>query len=178
MKLKSLLIGLAALAAAALYASPYLTVQQMRAAAKERDGERLASYVDFPAVRASLKTEVQAKLAGRERNERGDPTPAAAMGAAVAGALLGPLVDALITPEALGRILQGQQPASAMVRVGDGRPAAAHEAEERLETTMGYESPSRFVFSVRKQGDGEEPVDLVLRRDGLLQWKLAELRLP
>ncbi|QPF76177.1 DUF2939 domain-containing protein [Roseateles sp. DAIF2] len=174
MKFKSLLIALVALAAAGLYATPYLTVQQMRAAAKERDGERLASYVDFPAVRASLKTEVQAKLAGLDRNERGDPTPAAAMGAAVAGALLGPMVDALITPEALGRILQGQQPVSAMTRVGE-RPA---EAPERLETAMGYESPSRFVFSVRRQGAGEEPVDLVLRREGLLQWKLAELRLP
>ena len=176
MRRKALLIGAVALAAVGLfYATPYLAVQQMRAAAEARDAARLASYVDFPALRASLKSGVQARLAGSERNERGDPTPASAMGAAVAGALLGPLVDVLITPEALGRILQGQQPASAVVRIGEGEAA---EAEPRLHTEMGYESPSRFVFSVRKQGDDEEPVDLVLRREGLLQWKLAELRLP
>lgn len=175
MKFKSLLIGLAVLLAAGLYATPYLTVHQMREAARQRDGERLASYVDFPAVRASLKTEVQAKLAGLDRNERGDPTPASAMGAAVAGALLGPMVDALITPEAVGRMLQGQPPLSAMTRVGDREPG---ESASKLDTTMGYESAGRFVFSVKRRGADEDPVDLVLRREGLLRWKLAELRLP
>jgi hypothetical protein len=178
-----LVIALAALAGAGLYATPYLTVQQMRAAAEQRDAARLAGHVDFPALRASLKSGVQARLAGSQRNERGEPTPASTMGAAVAGALLGPLVDALITPEALGRILQGQRPASAAVgiggrNVGDQAGDPAGEPAEALQTEMGYESPSRFVFSVRRAGDGEEPVDLVLHREGLLQWKLAELRLP
>jgi len=171
MKTRTVLLTLAGIALLGFYATPYLTVQQMRNAAAARDAERLAGYVDFPALRESLKSGVQARLAGQERNERGEPTPASAMGAAVAGALLGPLVDSLITPEALGRLLQGQRPASALL--------PGHNAEpEALETQMGYESPGRFVFSVKKQGDDEEPVDLVLRRDGVLGWKLAELRLP
>lgn len=172
MKPRSLLLVLAVLVALGLYATPYLTVQQMRSAAAARDAEKLAAYVDFPAVRESLKTGVQARLAGQDRNARGEPTPASAMGAAVAGALLGPLVDSLITPEALGRLLQGQRPAGAVL------PGGGQTEPEALETQMGYESPSRFVFSVKKQGDDEEPVDLVLRRDGMLGWKLAELRLP
>lgn len=170
MKTRSLLLALAASAALCLYATPYLTVQQMRSAAAAHDAEKLAGYVDFPALRDSLKTGVQARLAGQDRHAGGEPTPASAMGAAVAGALLGPLVDQLITPEALGRLLQGQSPAGALLP-GEARPAA-------LETHMGYESPGRFVLSVRKQGEDEDPVDLVLRRDGLLGWKLAELRLP
>lgn len=170
-KFKRGLLGLAALAVALFYATPYLAVHQMRSAAAARDATRLSGYVDFPALRASLKTGVQARLVGQELNEAGQPTAASAMGAAVAGALLGPMVDALITPESLGRVMQGQPPASAVIGPG-GEPATPGH----LQTAMGYESPSRFVFSVKPQG--EEPVDLVLRREGLLHWKLAELRLP
>ena len=57
-------------------------------------------------------------------------------------------------------------------------PTAPTMAAEPLDTRMGYESPNRFVYSVTKQGSGEEAIHLVLRRDGLLAWKLAELRLP
>jgi len=175
-KLRTGLLVLAGLAALALYASPYLALQRMRAAAAGRDAAGLAAYVDFPAVRDSLKQGVQARLARQDLNEQGEPTPASAMGAAVAGALLGPMVDALITPESLARVLQGQRPAAAVIGVGGGERGAP--SSEALETQMGYESLNRFVFSVRKQGDDEEPVDLVLRREGLLRWKLAELRLP
>jgi hypothetical protein len=171
--LKKLGIGLALLAGLALYASPYLAVQQMRSAAAERDAAKLSGYVDFPALRESLKRGVHARLAGQLLNENGQPTPASAMGAAVAAALLGPMVDSLITPDSLGRMLQGQRPAAAMVGV-----SADPSAAEPLQTRMGYESPSRFVVSLQQPGEDEEPVDLVLRREGLLHWKLAELRLP
>ncbi len=182
----------AALAAGGFYLTPYLAIQQLRSAAAAQDADGLAAQVDFPALRASLKTSVQAHLAGQELNERGEPTPAAAMGAAIAGALLGPMVDTLVTPASLGRLLQGQAPAAAVL--GSGRNERSSRAEKpasakppsaeatadppALETRMAYESLNRFVFSVKKQGTGEEPVHLVLYRKGLLAWQLAELRLP
>ena len=46
---------LLAVVGGALFAQPYYTAYQMRAAADRRDHEALASYIDFPAVRASLK---------------------------------------------------------------------------------------------------------------------------
>jgi hypothetical protein len=105
------------------------------------------------------------------------------MGAAVAGALLGPLVDELITPQSLARLLQGQTPVEAAIghrRAPRTEPAATADdaASPKLETAMGYESASRFVFSVKRAGADEEPIELVLHRKGLLSWQLAELRLP
>ena len=47
-----------------------------------------------------------------------------------------------------------------------------------VETAMGYEHPQRFVFSIRQAGEDEEPVELVLHRQGLFGWQIAELRLP
>ncbi|MFN3809653.1 MAG: DUF2939 domain-containing protein [Roseateles asaccharophilus] len=174
--LKTALLALALVAGLALYATPYLTVHQLREAARERDAQALAAHVDFPALRQHLKLSVQDRLAGRERNERGDPTPAAAMGAAVAAALLGPMVDVLITPETLGRILQGESPLG--LPGGREPPTYSQEGRPRLLTEMGYESPGRFVFSLRREGDGEEPIALVLHRQGLIGWRLAEMRLP
>lgn len=171
-----LALGLAALALAALFFSPYLALQQMRAAAARGDAEALAARVDFPALRASVKVGVQARLIGRGRlDEEGRPTRAGSMGAAVAGALLGPMVDALITPASLARLLQGVPPATA------GLPASAPAPEvaaQRLETRMAYEHLNRFVFSIRPLGEDEEPVELVLYRRDLFGWQLVELRLP
>lgn len=162
---RKLWLGVAALlAVAGLYATPFIAVQQMRAAARAHDGPALAAWVDFPAVRESLKLGLRAKLVG------GQATPANVMGAAVAGALLGPMVDALITPDSLARVLQGQPPAQAAQARDTAVPA-------QVETQMGYESPSRFVFAIKPQGSDDDPVELVLRRDGLWGWKLAGLRL-
>ena len=169
MKPKSALIGAVVLALAALYATPFFALHQMREAARAQDGQALAAWIDFPAVRDSLKSSLRAKLIG------GNVNPAHVMGAEVAGALLGPMVDALITPESLGRVLQGQPPARAALPVETA--TAAPEVETPVETRMGYESPSRFVFAIKPQGSDDDPVELVLHRDGLWGWKLAALRL-
>jgi hypothetical protein len=174
MKLKrTMAVTLAVLLVAGFYATPYLALQQMRKAATQRDGEALSRQVDFEALRASVKRGVQQGLIGEQRDGQGDPAPARVMGAAVAAALLGPMVDALITPQSLARLLQGQRPAAAVIP-----GSAAPPATDELQTRMGYESFNRFVFSLRPRGSQEEPVELVLHRDGLLGWKLAELRLP
>ena len=180
MKLKTILVMVALLLAGMVYGSPYLAVHDMRAAAQVSDAAKLGGYVDFTALRQSIKTGVQAKIAGQERNENGDPTPASAMGAAVAGALLGPMVDTLITPQSLERLLRGQRPMKAAVGALIGEPArAASEPPAKLETHMRYESFNSFVLSIRPEGDDdEEPVELVMQRHGLFSWKLSELRLP
>ncbi|WP_397535829.1 DUF2939 domain-containing protein [Roseateles sp.] len=159
------------LALAAVFLSPYLTLQQLRAAAEARDAQAFSRHVDFDALRGQLKQGVQRKLAGQERGTDGQPTPASAFGAALAGALLGPMVDALITPESLARLMQGQSPLRAAGPLGGEAPGSSV-----LQTQMGYESPNRFVFAIARHG--ELPVELVLHREQLLFWKLAELRLP
>ncbi len=172
-----LLWGAALVFGLLLYASPYLALLQMRQAAGVRDGSALAAWVDFPSLRASVKLGVQQRLVGpRSPGSAEPPSPARAMGAAVASALLGPMVDALITPASLARLLQGVPPASAALPRPQGSEAAV--PPPRVETAMGYEHPQRFVFSIRQAGEDEEPVELVRHRQGLFGWQIAELRLP
>ena len=164
---RRLALGAGALVFAGLYLSPYVALHQLRAAADARDAQALSAMVDFPAVRDSLKTGLRDQWVGSE------PSPAKVIGAEMAGALLGPMVDALITPASLGRVLQGQPPANAALP----DLGAAPRGRAPLDTTMGYESFGRFVFSIRPAGSDEAPVELVLRRDGLWAWKLAGLRI-
>lgn len=170
LRLSSALLLLLALAGVVL--SPYLTLHQLRAAAEARDAQAFSRHVDFDLLRDHLKQGVQRKLAGQERGADGQPTPASAFGAALAGALLGPMVDTLITPESLARLMQGQSP----LRAAAGPLGGEAPGRSALETQMGYESPNRFVFAIARRG--ELAVELVLHRERLLFWKLAELRLP
>ncbi len=172
------LLLFAVLALTTVWVMPYLSLKELRTAAADGDAERFSAQVDFEALRQNLKRGVQDQLLGAERDAQGRPSPARAIGAAVAGALLGPMVDTLVTPESLARLMQGQRPAAAAT--GLGGPAAQGGDSPPLETAMRYESLNRFVFSVRpRDAEADEaPVELVLHRRGLLQWRLAELRLP
>lgn len=156
-----------------LFFTPYLTANAMRSAAEEGNGGKLSGYVDFPALRESLKASFNAKLASEVVGEAED-NAFAALGAAMASAFVSPMIDALVTPESLVMMMTGETPqpgtTSATAKASTGKLDA--------DITMSYESFDTFVVTVSKRGEGEEPVGLVLRRDGLISWKLSALRLP
>src|SRR3989442_6257184 len=65
MKPKTLARALAALCVAAaglLYASPYIALHQIGKAVERRDAQALSGYVDFPALRESIKGQMMASL--------------------------------------------------------------------------------------------------------------------
>ena len=166
--------GLLALALGGWLSTPWLALHELREAARAQDPERLSAAIDFPELRESVRLNLLERVAraddGPAMGQRG--SRARALGAAVAGALLGPMVDALITPEAIASLLRSQRPQGAVWH------ATAHE--ENLSARSYYESPNRFVVSLRpaESAADEDPIQLVFHRDGMFGWKLAELRLP
>jgi len=54
-----------AAALAFIYASPYIALNRVKRAADARDAQTVNEYVDFPALRASLKEQVGALLTRR-----------------------------------------------------------------------------------------------------------------
>ena len=107
--MKRWLIGVLVLAAAYFVASPFLTVHYMKSAAERRDGEALSEYVDFPAVREDLKDQINLKL-GREMTKEMDDNPFAALGGMLAGAMIGKMVDVIVTPAGLIELMKGDVP--------------------------------------------------------------------
>jgi hypothetical protein len=152
------------------YLTPYHAYSGMTEAAENRDTVALANYVNFPALKESVKANVNAKFSAEIAKQR-DSHPAAALGAAVASALINPMVEALITPDSLSAMIRNGVPPSE-----DAGNAAAPESQ--TETTKGYEGFNRFVVKVRQQNTTREPVVFVFHREGLLSWKLSAMRLP
>jgi hypothetical protein len=91
------------------YASPYLALDHLKRAADARDAETVSEYVDYPALRESLKDQI-AGLLTRKIQARANGNPLAALGAMIGVALIGPLVDAYATPDGVAALLNGMPP--------------------------------------------------------------------
>ncbi len=106
----------------AVYASPYRAVNALREAAEAGDRERLVTFVDFPALRESLKAELNATVIA-PMLDKAQGKPYSGLGTVLAGAMLGPMVDAMVTPEGVAE----------MVRRGRPRPATGDTAATAAE---------------------------------------------
>jgi hypothetical protein len=72
-RVAAIVVAIGLLWGGAYYGSPYWAVHQMQAAARAGEGDRLAGYIDFPAVRESIKSQLQAKLMKQMQNDNVKP---------------------------------------------------------------------------------------------------------
>jgi hypothetical protein len=180
------------------YASPYMALNTLKRAADARDVQTVNEYVDFPALRESLKQQVTGLLT-RRLDVQGNGNPFAAIGAMIGVALIGPLVDAYATPDGVAALLNGMPPRGnpgerPPVPAGANNPPAAtapapepaHPAAgnngnsatppQPPQTTAGYHGLNEFVVSYQ-HGVGDARYSAILRREGLFTWKLAAVNL-
>lgn len=157
-------------------AGPYLTVQAIREAVKEQDTAALSKHVDFPALRSSLKLQLDDYLVRRA----GPDAQSSLLGSIalrVASGATGGVVDAMATPVGLGAMLEGR---NLWHRVNGSRNGADSYApgpprDPLQDAKYRFESPSRFTATVHDR-DGDRVV-FVLTRKGL-RWKISDVRLP
>lgn len=152
------------------YFAPYLAVSGMKSAAEAKDAVKLSDYVNFPALKESLKASFNAKLTSDVVKEK-DGNPFAALGATLAAAFINQMIDAFVTPESLAMMMRGDKPQSAK------NIEKTKFLDSNVDTSMTYESFDRFVVTVKKKGTTEEPLGLVFNRDGMFSWKLSAVRL-
>ncbi|WP_353189509.1 DUF2939 domain-containing protein [Pandoraea pnomenusa] len=88
-----------------LFGTPYYTLWRARDAANARDADALSSYVDYPAVRESLKTSLHDQLARQMDKQHNNAFGALAL--AFGGWVSDRVVEALLTPEAVAAMLRG-----------------------------------------------------------------------
>jgi hypothetical protein len=182
------------------YASPYMALNNLKRAADARDTQTVNEYVDFPALRESLKQQVTGLLT-RRLDAHGNGNPFAAIGAMIGVALIGPLVDAYATPDGVAALLNGMPPRGnpgerPPVPPAPAAPAPAEPAPsvagntangpansensatppQPPQTTAGYRGLNEFVVTFQ-HGAGDARYSAILRREGLFTWKLAAVNL-
>jgi hypothetical protein len=189
------------------YASPYIALNNLKRAADARDAQTVNQYVDFPALRESLKQQVTG-LFTRRLDGHGNGNPFAAIGAMIGVALIGPLVDAYATPDGVAALLNGMPPRGNPGERPPVPPAASGSAPEPAPPVAGSTGndaansttngpthsennatppqPPQTTAGYRglnefvvtyQHGAGDARYSAILQREGLFTWKLAAVDL-
>jgi hypothetical protein len=144
------------------YGTPYWTLHQMREAVRDHDGAALAEHIDTPALRENLSRQMRAKLSIETHKEEG----LGALGAILAGAMIGPLIDRMVSPDGLQALLDGV-PAGG----GPAKPTALTSKKPEID----HDGVSGFRVHDPRHAAGEG--DLIFKREGIA-WKLVAIDLP
>ncbi|WP_407351713.1 DUF2939 domain-containing protein [Luteimonas sp. R10] len=166
----ALLLALGAYVAA----GPYLTIRAIQQAVQEDDTRALARQVDFPALRSSLKLQLDDYLV-RSAGADAQGSAFGQLGLRIASGLAGGAVDAMVTPVGLAAMMEGRRVWRRVDVRALPQPAGEPAAKPLQDAERRYESPSRFTATVHD--DAGRPVVFVLTRDGL-HWRLSDIRLP
>lgn len=172
------------------FASPYWSLYRLKGAVERNDAVFVADRVDFPQLRESFKGALMASLAKDAVNGEADGMEA--LGAAFGALMVGPMVDAFVTPEGLVQMMQGRK-MDAMLDEDPGtsetvaEPTAAgiqegDESEGGMDvSSMGYETLNRFAVTLAGEPEAsaseKESFTLLFSRRGLTGWKLAGIRI-
>ncbi|WP_020655143.1 DUF2939 domain-containing protein [Massilia niastensis] len=167
----------AGLLAMSVAASPYWALHRLRSAVEERDAQAFSERVDYPLLRASMKEQLKGAMRAELGGEGADGNPLAAFGQAMAGVLIDPLVDMVVTPG--GVMVMMERGKTSLPRPGQEpeRPAPADRPgrdAEKVDYALSYRGWDRVALT-RKGGDGGS---FILRRYGVWHWKLAGIELP
>ncbi|MPW18386.1 DUF2939 domain-containing protein [Paraburkholderia sp. CNPSo 3157] len=182
------------------YTSPYISLDRLKRAADARDVETVNEYVDYPALRESLKLQVTGLLT-RRLDVQHNGNPLAAIGAMIGVALIGPLVDAYATPDGVAALLNGMPPRGEPGERPPPPPAAPPDNSAQPpapgasssnstnnntsngtpppqppETSAGYRGINEFVV-MYQHGVGDTRYSAIFRRQGLFSWKLSAVDL-
>ena len=164
---KSTIVGivvvLLALAGGWYWGSPHYTLHQMRAAADAGDTDKLASYIDFPALRTSLKEELKAKAASEMAKQ---DNGMAALGAALAMNMIDGMVDGMITPTTMRKVFIADKE--------KGPKGIRNVDATAKDLAIDRTGIDQFRLHPKGKDDGN---GLIFTRHGL-GWQLSAMRIP
>jgi hypothetical protein len=155
--------------------SPHWTLYQMRTAMEKRDAGAFSKYVDFPALRESFKAQMMVALNQKMGGDKAEGNPFAAKGQALATALVGPLIDAMVTPAGVIAMMNSgtPKPTEAVVTAAKKSPPA--EPATMPPMRVSYEGWSKVT--VQSIDSGEGAGCFVFKRQGLWSWRLSSVEL-
>lgn len=166
-----LAIAAAVVIAGLLYASPYLALRSIGKAIDAKDADTVAEYVDFPALRESVKGQLLIKMQAELQKPEMKDNPFAGLGQMLAASMVNQVVDTLVSPAGVMLMLENGKP---------GKPADVAAAGVGVETKVSQ----RKNMAVNYQGwskvfvhPKDQPGGFVFRRDGLMGWKLVAIKM-
>lgn len=178
---KSLIVGIAvgavALFGIAWAAAPVLAAQALIRAAKAGDEGKIEALVDFPALRESLKAELNAELRARmSRDPRLADSGLGGLGMMLAPMILSGAVDAVVTPDVVAQMVRTAD-APDPTRSAEPEPKADKADGDDIHQAWGYRGFNAFAVTLTDRDQPDDHLALILERRGLFDWKLAAVDL-
>ena len=147
--------------------SPQITLFRLHDAAEAGDGEAVMSYIDLPALKASLKQEAKHALVDQAR-EGTDSN----IGIGLGSAIVDMAVDRFVTEENIAAVVTDPSVVSTAVNPYADIATEAPESPDEVNFTIQRSGLNEFRL-IPDSGDGGA---LIFRRDGL-GWKLSGVSL-
>ena len=164
-------------AGAYVYATPYITLWNMRSAFVNKDAKAFCSYIDFPVFRENFKAELNAKMMSEmTKNKELQDNPFAGLGLMMAPAIINNMVDAFVSPAAIERLMNEPTPSGEDA----GKPSSPFKGfgeNSDMDVSTGYESFSEFTVDTVSKTNPAQGVKIVLERRGLFSWQLVNIKL-
>ena len=144
------------------FESPVWTLKGMKGAAQSHDADALNAYIDYPALRESLKAELTVRMTVEAQK---DKSGFGALGIAVGSAMMGPMIDGIVSPAGMRAALL----ANSQTNLAPSA-SALHVPEKPVIVRRNF---SEFLVTSKDQPNG----GLVFKRHGL-SWMLSGVELP
>lgn len=151
------------LLAGALFASPYITLWQMRADLQRQDLPAITERIDFPSVREGLKQQASAYIEAKSGEYGAGP-----IGSWLGSRLMAPLVDAAVTPEGVVILLTRQA----------RTPDSVDAAEAPAPATPDPQPDLRYLDYGHFQVAYPNGFAITLTRSNGFVWRITAVRLP
>lgn len=159
-------------------ASPLLATRALVQAAKVGDRKGLERQVDFPAFRASLKDELNARMMVEMRKDkRMADSGLSGLGMLLAPAIVGGAVDAFVTPQAIAVMVQEGRTPKPLPGGNAPPPSSAEGESKRVRQSWSYRDLDTFAVTLTRDDQPDEAVSLLMKRRKLFGWKLAGIDL-
>jgi Protein of unknown function (DUF2939) len=159
--------GLVGILSGGAYYAPYLTLNNIKNATEHRNADALSQEINFPELRVSVKENIKAKIL--KQTSKDGTIKATELTPTLVEKIVNPIVDELITPAGLEKLMLDKVPEAKI-------DLSYLETDiNKSSVTMGYESFDRFVIRIIDKVDRTKDVSLILKRDGLLAWKLSAI---
>lgn len=154
-----------------LAASPYLTASALKNAVDKGDGEKVASYIDYPLVRSNLKQDLNTAI-DRQHQQQSKNTFGAGLSADIAKRVLNGMIDFIITPDNTVSIIRGVDPQEVATNPDISRSGEQTDIQDAV---LAYRGLNRFDITVTNNED--QAVTLGMQRR-FLTWKVTQIQLP
>lgn len=148
------------------FESPAWTLRNMKAAADANDAEALNAYIDYPALRQSFKAEVMARMMTEAQK---DKSGFGALGLAFGSAIVGPMIDGVVSPPAVRAALMAKHNQQTLGRA----PGGASPLKVPDRPVFVRRNFSEFLVTTK----GAPNSGLVFKRHGF-SWQLSGVELP